>query len=361
MPVQTPPLDGSEVDVSTRAQAGDSRTQEMDRPWERVRLHVVTGKGGTGKTTIACALALALATRGRRVLLAEVEGRQGISQTLDVPPVPATETPIIKVSGGGEVYGLAVDAKTALIEYLDIFYHLGRAGRALEKVGAIDFATTIAPGVRDILLIGKVYEACRRRGPKPRADASPDWFYDAVVLDAPPTGRIGRFLAVNRQIADLAKMGPIRHQADSITALLRSPACAVHIVTLPEEMPVQEVVDAVAELSADDLPIGAIIVNQSRDPLLDPEELDVLAAGEADRAAVAASLRRTGLPDDDATVTGLLAEGADHALRMQLEDEQYTVVEHLGRPVYAMPSLREGVDASGVRVLAAELADRATW
>src|SRR3954452_3906040 len=157
-----------------------------DSDWQGVRLHVVTGKGGTGKTTVAAGLAVALADRGQRVLLVEVEGRQGISQTFDVTPLAQTEARISHAENGGEVFGLAVEAKAALLEYLQMFYKLGRAGGLLEKFGAVDFATTIAPGVRDVLLTGKVYEAVRRRsGGRP--------VYDAVVLDAPPTGRITRF------------------------------------------------------------------------------------------------------------------------------------------------------------------------
>ena len=126
------------------------------------RLHVVTGKGGTGKTTVAAAMALGLAERGKRILLVEVEGRQGLAQLFDVPPLPYVERRIATGSAGGEVFALAVDAEAALLDYLDMYYHLGRAGRALDKVGAVDFVTTIAPGLRDVLLTGKVYEATRR-------------------------------------------------------------------------------------------------------------------------------------------------------------------------------------------------------
>ena len=159
-----------------------------DRDWEGVRLHVVTGKGGTGKTTVAAALALALADRGQRVLLTEVEGRQGIAQLFDVPPLPV-RGPHRRRPGGGEVFGLAVDPKAALLEYLQMFYKLGRAGDLLERFGAVDFATTIAPGIRDVLLTGKVYEAVRRRRRPPGAGPRRQPAYDAVVLDAPPTGR----------------------------------------------------------------------------------------------------------------------------------------------------------------------------
>src|SRR5439155_19372901 len=121
----------------------------------RARLHVVTGKGGTGKTTVAAALALALATGGRRVLLIEVEGRQGIAQLFDTQPLPYAEQRIASAPGGGEVRALHIDAEAALLEYFSLFYNLGFAGRTLRRMGAIEFATTLAPGLRDVLLTGK--------------------------------------------------------------------------------------------------------------------------------------------------------------------------------------------------------------
>ena len=216
------------------------------------RLHVVTGKGGTGKTTVAGALAIALAGAGRRTLLVEVEARQGIAPLFGVGPLPYAERKVASgrpASARGEVRALAVDPEEAMLEYLDMFYKLGIAGRALQKVGAIDFATTIAPGIRDVLLTGKIKEATTRTENGKRV-------YDAVVLDAPPTGRIGRFLNVTAETARLAKVGPIKTQSDGVAAVLRSPITSVHVVTLLEEMPVQETSDAIAELSALGIPIG---------------------------------------------------------------------------------------------------------
>ncbi|HEY5185692.1 MAG TPA: ArsA-related P-loop ATPase, partial [Actinomycetes bacterium] len=91
------------------------------------RLHVVTGKGGTGKTTLAAAAAIALASGGRRTLLVEVEGRQGIAQLFGCPPLPYAERRVAVARGGGEVHALAVDVEDALLEYLQTVYHLGRA------------------------------------------------------------------------------------------------------------------------------------------------------------------------------------------------------------------------------------------
>src|SRR3954471_340892 len=225
------------------------------------RLHVVTGKGGTGKTTVAAALATSLASDGRRTLLVEVEGRQGIAQLFGTEPLPYAERQVASVPGGGEVRALAVDAEEALLEYLTMFYKLGLAGRALQKFGAVDFATTIAPGLRDVLLTGKVKEATTRTDSGRRV-------YDAVILDAPPTGRIGRFLNVTAETARLAKMGPIKTQSEGVAAFLRSPITSVHVVTLLEEMPVQESLDAIAELAALEISVGRIIVNGVQPPLL---------------------------------------------------------------------------------------------
>jgi anion-transporting ArsA/GET3 family ATPase len=322
-----------------------------DPQWAHARLHVVTGKGGTGKTTVASALALAVASRPARVLLSEVEGRQGISQTFDVPPLGTEETRVVRLPGGGEVIGLSIEPKAALLEYLQLFYKLGRAGRLLEKFGAIDFATTIAPGVRDVLLIGKIYEANRRRRDgRHKGDAAP--VYDALVLDAPPTGRIGRFLSVNSEVADLARVGPIHSQAGAITRLLESGQTVVHLITLLEEMPVQETLEAIDELNAKGLRPGAIVVNMVRDPLLDDVALDQARAGRLHKASIRTQLADAGLQATPALVDGLLEEARDHAQRIDLEREQLAMLESTGLPVVQLPALPDGVDSGSVRELA---------
>jgi anion-transporting ArsA/GET3 family ATPase len=312
------------------------------------RLHVVTGKGGTGKTTVAAAMALALADAGRRVLLVEVEGRQGLAQLFDVPPLPYVERKIAVGPGGGEVYALAVDAEAALLEYLDMYYHLGRAGKVLDKVGAVDFVTTIAPGLRDVLLTGKVYEATRRKSHGRLA-------YDAVVLDAPPTGRIGRFLNVNHEVAGLAKVGPIRNQADSIMGMLRSDITAVHLVTLLEEMPVQETLDAVVQLEALDLRIGSVIVNMVRRSPLDDEVLTLAAKEQLPVAELAKGLAEAGLPATEEIARELAAEAHDHAVRVGVERENRGRIDALGKEVRELGLVADGIDVGALFDLAEEL------
>jgi anion-transporting ArsA/GET3 family ATPase len=315
-----------------------------------VRLHIVTGKGGTGKTTVAAALALALASGGDRVLLCEVEGRQGIASLFDVAPLPYEERRVAVGPGGGEVVALAIDVEAALLEYLDMFYRLGRAGKALDRFGVIDFATTIAPGVRDVLLTGKVYEATRRHDHGEPA-------YDAVVLDAPPTGRIGHFLNVNEEVAGIAKVGPIRKQADSIMRLLRSDLSQVHFVTSLEEMPVQETLDSMAELTRLGLPMGSIIVNMARQPELSPADLEAACRGELDAAAIEIGLKEAGVRADESVVAGLMLLGREHAERVALEAEQRVLLDSAGQPVVTLPYLADGMDLGGLYDLAEELCE----
>jgi anion-transporting ArsA/GET3 family ATPase len=310
----------------------------------------VTGKGGTGKTTVAAALAMALAVEGTNVLLMEVEGRQGLAQLFDVPPLPYQERKIAVAPAGGDVYALAVDAEAALLEYLDMYYHLGRAGKALDRFGVVDFVTTIAPGLRDVLLTGKVYEAARRK-------VRGEFVYDAVVLDAPPTGRIPRFLNVNTEVAGLAKVGPIRSQADSIMSLLRSSRTAVHLVTLLEEMPVQETVDAAEQLQKLGLKLGSVIVNMVRRSPLDDDTLALAAKEKLPVKDLAEGLEKAGLPADEATIEALTTEARDHAIRVGLERENRRRIDELGRPVAELGLVPDGIDTGAVFDLAEELAD----
>ena len=326
-----------------------------------VRLHVVTGKGGTGKTTVSAALALALAGGGKKVLLVEVEGRQSFSQLFDTPPLPYEERKVAVAPGGGDVYVLSVDPEDALLDYLHMFYKLSPTGvgaRTLRRMGAIEFATTIAPGLRDVLLTGKVKEAVVRRGtgttgPRriPVAGQSPHT-YDAVVLDAPPTGRIARFLNISSEIGGLAKVGPLKTQSDGVMAVFRSPQTAVHLVTLLEEMPVQETIDGAAELTAVGLPVGAVVVNAVRAPLLSPLALRDAEQGTLDRAAVVAGLEKAGLDAPDPLVDSLLAETTEHATRVALEERGRDALAELERPSYELPLLPDTVDLSGLYELA---------
>jgi anion-transporting ArsA/GET3 family ATPase len=313
------------------------------------RLHVVTGKGGTGKTTVAAALALALAAGGRQVLLVEVEGRQGIAQLFDTAPPPYEERKVAVAPGGGDVFGLAIDPNEAVLEYLEMYYRLGRAGRALEKLGALEFATTIAPGLRDVLLVGKTYEAVRRR------DADGGYHYDAVVVDAPPTGRIGRFLNVNDEVQTLARMGPVHRQARSIMEMLRSPRSLVHLVTILEEMPVQETIDGAAELTSLGLNVGGVVVNLVEDSPLEQDVLSAAERGEVDVPLLTAGVGAAGLADHLGVAPLLADQLIEHAQRVALERDERRRLHALGHPIIELPRLPDGIDLGALYQLADRL------
>jgi anion-transporting ArsA/GET3 family ATPase len=333
-----------------------------DTDWDGVRLHVVTGKGGTGKTTVAAALALALASNGKPVLLIEVEGRQGIAQVFDVPPLPYEERRVAVAPAddgrpGGDVFALAVDPQSALIEYLEMFYNLRQAGRALTRLGVVDFATTIAPGLSDVLLTGKAAEAVRRK-----SAGSP--VYGAVVMDAPPTGRISRFLNVSSEVSGLARVGPIRGHADTVQSVIRSPQTVVHFVTLLEEMPVQETLDGIAELQdvgKGAIQPGGVIVNMMRQAELTrtgSRSRATLGSRARDVAALEVALKAAGLDDDNDLAGDLAAELADEARTARAQRAQRRLLDEAGQPVYELPLITDGIDLAGLYRLARSLREQ---
>src|ERR1700749_2763038 len=323
-----------------------------DTDWEGVRLHVVTGKGGTGKTTVAAALALALSRGGRKVLLIEVEGRQGIARLFDCPPLPYAERKVGIGLGedgrpGGDLYALAVDPEGALLDYLEMFYGMRHAGQALNRLGLVDFATTIAPGLSDVLRTGKATEATRRkdRGGRP--------VYDAVVMDAPPTGRISRFLNVSVEVSGLAKVGPVRTHADTVARVIRSPQTAVHFVTTLEEMPVQETLDGLADLqerTGGAIRPGGIFINMARPAMLDDGDLDV--------AELALGRKAAGISDNHGLAADLMTELKEHAQQVALQNRERDELLTSGRPHYELPMIPEGIDLASLYQLASVLREQ---
>jgi anion-transporting ArsA/GET3 family ATPase len=321
----------------------------------KARLHFVTGKGGTGKSTVAAALALTLASGGRNVLLVEVEGRQGIAQLFDVPPLPYAEVKIATAEHGGRVNALAIDIEAAFLEYLDMFYNLGIAGRAMRRIGAIEFATTIAPGLRDILLTGKIKEATIRMDKQAKGKRP---VYDAIVVDAPPTGRIARFLDVTKAVSDLAKGGPVHSQADGVVKLLHSDQTVIHLVTLLEALPMQETVEAIDELKQLDLPIGSVIVNRNIPAYLAPDDVAKAAEGVVDADALRAGLTMAGIKLGDTDFAGLLTETIQHATRITARAETAEELAQLEVARLELPTIADGVDLGSLYELAEILAQQ---
>jgi anion-transporting ArsA/GET3 family ATPase len=282
---------------------------------QQARVLIVAGKGGVGKTTVSAALARMAALSGLRPLIVEVEGRSGICAALgyqgqltyqevdlvpagrpsQVPLAPAPAGPGGPVGSGPPPQPKAVRARTltpddALLEYL-LDHGMRRISKRLVSSGALDVVATAAPGIRDILVLGKVKQL-------ERANVA-----DLIVLDAPAAGHAVRFLTSAHGLLDAIRVGPIRSQAADVVDLLTDPSrCQVLLVTLPEETPVNEVVETAHKLrDRVGVSLGPIVVNGLY-PALDGLDADpegaagapgaYLRPGEADSLRAAAGFRR---------------------------------------------------------------------
>ena len=333
------------TDASTAATASGTWPESA----KKARLHFVSGKGGTGKTTVAAALAVALAAKGKKVLLVECEGRQGLARLLDQAPLPPTDEKVVATANDGEVWALSIDIEYALLEYLDMFYNLGFASKAIRKVGAIDFVTTVAPGLRDVVITGKIKERVIA------TDKSGKLLYDYIVVDSPPTGRIGNFLDVTSAMSDLAKTGPIRNQSEGVVKLLHSPETAVHLCTLLEAMPIQETVEAVTELEAKDLRMGVVFVNRVRPQYLTDAALDDVAEGKLDGPRLRKELESAGVTVSDDDLAGLTTEAVDYATGVQAQQVAAAQLDEIDCPKIDLPEIDDNVDLGALFDLARAL------
>lgn len=204
----------------------------------QTRVLIVAGKGGVGKTTVSAALARMAAKAGLQALLVEVEGKGGLTSALggDAPLSYREQVMWAGQGGEGDVRGRTLTPDDALIEYLQD-HGMGRISKRLISSGALDVVSTAVPGIRDILVLGKVKQLERAN------DA------DLIVLDAPAAGHAVTFLTSASGLLDAARVGPIRTQAQDVVDLLSdSSRCQVLLVTLPEETPVNEVVETAFKL-----------------------------------------------------------------------------------------------------------------
>ena len=260
------------------------------------RVVIVAGKGGVGKTTVTAAIARLAAAEGMDTLVVEVEGKSGIAAMFDRPPLGYDESILWpRAGGGGEVRGRTLTPDDALLEYLDD-HGMKRVSKRLVSSGALDIVSTAVPGIKDILILGKVKQLEANR------------VADLIVLDAPAAGHAITFLLAARGLLDAVNVGPIHTQAREVLDLLTDPArCQVVLVTLPEETPVNELVETAFNLEDRvGVSLGPVVVNGVY-PTLDGLDVDPVAAasdagttlrdGEADalRAAAAFRLQRTAL------------------------------------------------------------------
>jgi len=213
------------------------------------RLVIVAGKGGVGKTTVTATLARAAATLGRDALVLEVEGKSGIAAMFDRPPFSYDEVCLFD-GPPAQVRARTITPDRALVEYLDD-HGLRRLSGRLARTGALEVVATAAPGIDDILVLGKVKQL-------ERAGVA-----DLLVLDAPAAGHAITFLQAARSLLDAVKVGPINTQARDVLELITDPErCIVTLVTLPEETPVNELIDTAYALEDRvGVALGPIVVN----------------------------------------------------------------------------------------------------
>jgi anion-transporting ArsA/GET3 family ATPase len=257
------------------------------------RLVIVAGKGGVGKTVVTATLARAAARSGLTTLVVEVEGKSGLATMFGQSPLGYDE--VVLAAGGGPDGSADVRARTvtpdeALLDYLRE-HGLSRISKRLVQSGALDVVATAAPGIKDILVLGKVKQLER------------DGVADLVVLDAPAAGHAITFLQAARALLDTVRVGPINAQARDVLGMLEDhERCQVMLVTVPEETPVNELVETAFNLEDRvGVGLGPVVVNAiypeidglDADPVAAADQASVtLRAGEAEALAAAAAFRR---------------------------------------------------------------------
>jgi anion-transporting ArsA/GET3 family ATPase len=248
------------------------------------RFLIVTGKGGVGKTTVSAAQALAIAAKGKRVLVAMCNARERLSVMLGSDLIGSDA-----MSVAPNIWAVNMDPEKALEEYGVLMLHSRALYKTLFDNRYVRSFLAAVPGMHEWAMLGKAWWHTTEKRP----DGS--WMYDVVILDAPATGHGLDMLRVPKVIMDVVPPGLLRRDAERAVEMFRDPkTCAVVLVTIPEEMPTSETIELaralVTELS---LPIGEIVVNAVLPPLFSKEEraaLDAVADVEAPSRGQAAVL-----------------------------------------------------------------------
>jgi anion-transporting ArsA/GET3 family ATPase len=299
------------------------------------KVKFLIGKGGVGKTTVTCALARALAEAGQRVLIVELEGRPEVPRAFGLPGDLDYEGQLLFTgTTGGTVSARRVTPDEALLEYL-ADRSLARLSKRLLTTGVLDVVAGAIPGIRDVLVLGKIKQIANESA------------VDVVLVDAPATGHAISLLTSPAGVADVARSGPVREQAEQVVAMLSDPArCEVLLVTIPEELPITESVEAAFRVEdRAGVALGPVLCNlvETESPLLDSQA----------RAAAA---------EDGIDLSEDLADALDAAAAFQRQRERGASeqLERLRRelplPVVELPRLgAPSIRPAELAVLAAAL------
>ena len=217
----------------------------------QARLLIVAGKGGVGKTTVSALLARIVSRQGRSALLVEIEGKSGLSAIFDGPELGYEPVVLRAAEGGnGTVWGRALTPDLALLEYLET-HGLRRLSKRLLSTGVLDVVATAVPGLKDLIVLSQIKKIERESTA------------DVLIIDAPAAGHAVTFLMSPRGLADAVRVGPIHSQATQVLELLHdSQRCQVVLVTLPEETPVNELVETAFALEDRvGVALGPVVVN----------------------------------------------------------------------------------------------------
>ena len=227
------------------------------------KILIVSGKGGVGKTTIAAAIALVATRNGRKVCIAEVDRKGTLPSLFGGPQLTYEPAELLP-----DLWGLNIVPEDSLAEYLQVQYHMRRISKVFTSTHFVDFITTAAPGLKDILVLGKIWYLEQNRGGGTLHD------FDTIVVDAPAAGHMRTFFSAPTGLADAVRVGPIRRQSEWLVQMLKDPKRSrVHLVTLPEEMPVAETLETSDALD-DELGMnqGVVFANSVYSPLFTATE-----------------------------------------------------------------------------------------
>lgn len=275
------------------------------------RLLFFTGKGGVGKSTIAAAFALLAAQHGKRVLIVEVDAKGNLTDLFEHRPVGFDP---VQVHPG--VHAMTMNTQDSLKEYLKLNLKVPVIGRIGPVARALDFVASAAPGVKEILTVGKVVWEVREA-----IEGRADW--DLVVVDAAATGHIVAQLGAPEAIRELVSVGLVKTQTEWMSEILADPQItALNVVATPEEMPVSETIELVERVRAElTVPLGAVIVNRVLPELFTRRDDGVFAAmGEPEataRLSSAAGPGATAVLDGARLAVSLRRTRAAHLSRLR--------------------------------------------